>query len=271
MMAHPLWVIRFIMKSFPNRFAIARLSRIPGMGAIIERFFFENDDIIYLPKDKIIDLDKSFDITPSTVLPSQVVEHFINKSNYHWIMNWCICRKSTGCKDYPTTLGCLFLGEATIKIDKRLGRSVTKKEALEHIRRCREAGLVQLIGRNRLDAVWLDVKPTDRLMTICNCCPCCCLWRMLPQLSPRIGSKVTKMPGVEVAVVGNCVGCGSCSRICFVSAIKMVDNRAFINNECRGCGRCVEICPQKAIAITFDGSLSIEKSISRISTAVRVE
>jgi hypothetical protein len=90
-------------------------------------------------------------------------------------MNTCLCRDAKQCKDYPIDLGCLFLGEAALGINPRLGRGVTKREALEHIRRCREAGLVHLIGRNKLDTVWLGVGPGDKLLTICHCCPCCCL------------------------------------------------------------------------------------------------
>jgi len=74
-------------------------------------------------------------------------------------MDWCICRKSTKCEDYPIELGCLFLGEATLKIDPRLGHRATKQEALEHVQKCRDAGLVHLIGRNKLDSVWLNAQP----------------------------------------------------------------------------------------------------------------
>ena len=82
-------------------------------------------------------------------------------------------------------------------------------------RRCR-AGLVHLIGRNKLDSVWLGAGPSHKLMTICNCCPCCCLWRMIPQLDPAIGAKVTRMPGVSVTVTDRCAGCGTCAAgICF--------------------------------------------------------
>ncbi len=78
----------------------------------------------------------------SMIIPSQVVEHFINKANYHWIMDFCICREGDKCQDYPRDLGCLFLGKPVLQINSKLGRLVTKEEALEHARLCREAGLV---------------------------------------------------------------------------------------------------------------------------------
>ena len=186
-------------------------------------------------------------------------------------MDWCICRSATKCNDYPINLGCLFLGEATLNIDPRIGHRATKQEALEHVRKCREAGLVHLIGRNKLDAVWLGVEPGNKLLTICNCCPCCCLWRVLPHLAPDISSKITRMPGVKVTVTDRCVGCGTCTQgICFVDAIRIVNNRAVKSDECRGCGRCVDVCPQKAIEISIDDGQFMQEAVSRISSSVDV-
>ncbi|MDY6794139.1 MAG: hypothetical protein SWK76_02475 [Actinomycetota bacterium] len=58
-------------------------------------------------------------------------------------------------------------------INPKLGRRVTREEAREHVRRCREAGLFHIIGRNKIDMVWLNIRLGQRLLTICNCCPCC--------------------------------------------------------------------------------------------------
>jgi hypothetical protein len=143
---------------------------------------FHGDDILYLPKDNTIQIDQPIERHGETVVPSSIVKHFVEEANYHFIMDWCICRSSSKCDHYPIELGCLFLGEAAMKIDKNLGRKVTKEEALDHIRKCREAGLVHLIGRNKLDTVWLKVNPGEKLLTICNCCDCCCLWRILPHV-----------------------------------------------------------------------------------------
>jgi ferredoxin len=270
-LARSMLVIKLIMKAFPGRFLIAKMTRLPLIGGIIDGMLFEDDDIIYLPQDGVIDVNKSFGELVNMVMPSQVVEHFIDKANYYWVMNWCICRKSSRCKHYPQELGCLFLGEAAMKIDPRLGHPVTKDEALQHIRKCRDAGLVQLVGRNKLDATWLDVSPGNKLLTICNCCPCCCLWRMLPDLSAKISSKVTKMPGIEVRVSQRCQGCGTCSQgICFVGAIHLENGHSVISEDCRGCGRCVAICPNNAIEILLHDEQYVEKSINRIARAVDV-
>ncbi|MFX1537388.1 MAG: DUF362 domain-containing protein [Promethearchaeota archaeon] len=276
-MVRPLWFIELLKKTFPQRFMIAKLTKVPIVGKIIYSMLFEGDDIIYLPKDdlvkssnQVIKINKTVNKPEEMVLPSQVLDRFIEEANYHWIMNFCICRAGEKCENYPIDLGCLFLGKAVLNIDPRLGRLVTKEEALEHVRRCREAGLVHLIGRNKLDTVWLDTGPPDRLLTICNCCPCCCLWRILPHVSPQIQAKVKGMPGVKVLVTDQCIGCGKCLDSCFVNAIQLINKQAVITDACRGCSRCVDVCPQKAIVLTIDGNQFVEKSVKKISELVDV-
>ena len=270
-MSRPLWFVQLIKKIFPGSVLAAGATRVPVLGRILDRWLFEGDDLIYLPKDRVIQINHSLDLPDETVLPSEVVEYFIEKANYHWIMNSCLCRDAMQCEDYPIDLGCLFLGEAVLGINPQLGRPVTKEEALEHVRRCREAGLVHLIGRNKLDTIWLGVGPGNKLLTVCHCCPCCCLWRVLPYVAPRISAKVTRMPGVTVAVGDRCVGCGTCTRdVCFVDAIHVVDHRAVIGDACRGCGRCASVCPQAAIEISIEYGEFVVKAIARISRLVTV-
>jgi NAD-dependent dihydropyrimidine dehydrogenase PreA subunit len=255
--------------AFPGRFLAARVTKVPLLGKLMDRWFFEGDHLIYLPKDRVIEINAPIDLPGDMVLPSQIVEHFIEQAHTHWIMNTCICRDGTRCKDYPIDLGCLFLGEAAAGINPKLGRPVAKEEALQHVRRCRDAGLVHMIGRNKLDTVWLGVRPGDRLLTICNCCPCCCLWTMLPHLAPHIGAKVTRMPGVTVAVNSRCVGCGTCTQdVCFVDAIHLNGDRAAVSEACRGCGRCVEVCPQGAIELSVEPGQFVQASVRRISPLV---
>ena len=270
-MAAPLWLVDLIKKTLPQRYTLAKLTQHPVLGRLIDRLLFEGDDLIVLPRDSVIAVDTPIEDQGSMVLPSQVVTHYIEKANYHWIMDGCICREAGVCKDYPTDLGCLFLGETAMGINPALGRSVTREDALEHVERCREAGLVHLIGRNRLDTVWLNVRPGERLLTICNCCPCCCLWSILPHLDARIGDRITKMPGVSVRVTDGCVGCGTCAEgVCFTDAIRMEGGRASIGHLCRGCGRCVDVCPNEAIELTVDSDRSVEDSIERLASLVDV-
>ena len=132
----------------------------------------------------------------SIVLPSILVDYFIEKASYRWIMDFCLCREADGCQDYPQDLACIFLGDAVRKINPRLGGHIaSKEEALAHAHRAAELGLIHLIGRDRIDSHWTGATPYGRLMTICHCCPCCCLFRFLPDLDATNRGKVVRMPG----------------------------------------------------------------------------
>jgi Pyruvate/2-oxoacid:ferredoxin oxidoreductase delta subunit len=269
-MSSPVWFVNLIKKTFPQRFMMARLTKLPLIGRGIEYLLFEGDDIIYLPKDQTIKVNEEV-AAEDIVLPSQVVESFIAKANYLWIMDKCICRDATGCKDYPIDIGCLFMGEAAMGINPELGRQVTREEALEHVRKAREAGLFQLIGRNRIDTRWLNVRPGTKLLTVCNCCPCCCLWKILPVLSHKVSDKVHRMPGVRLTVTEKCTACGTCEKdVCIAKAIRVEGDRAVIGAECRGCGHCVEVCPEGAIELTIEDPSFIDDLIPRITSLVDV-
>ena len=273
-MARPVWFVELIKLPFPYRHLLGKLTTLPVVGRVVDYMLFDGDEILYLPVDRVIPVDESIEDPGEMVLPSQIVEHFIKEADCHWIMNECLCRDASRCEQYPIDLGCLFLGEAADGINPRLGRRVTVEEALEHVRQCREAGLIHMVGRNKLDTIWLGVGPGDRLLTICNCCPCCCLWRVLPHVTSRIGAKVARMPGVSVRVTDRCLGCGLCTQgICFADAIGLdgIDgDRAVISDGCRGCGLCVDVCPEAAIEISIEASGFVETSIERLSAVVDV-
>jgi len=277
-MSSPYWIKTLIRKTFFMRFFLSRTTHYRPIGRIVDQMLFKNDDVMYLPKDQVIDEDhvirvgQSLDAPESLAVPSEIVDHFIRQASARWIMNFCICRYSEQCQNYPIEYGCLFLGEAARDINPRFGRLVSVEEALDHARRCREAGLVHMIGRNKLDTVWLNVGPPDRLLTICNCCPCCCLWRALPYLRSDIGDKIARMPGVHLEVTDQCLGCGVCTQdVCFVDAIHLEGEQAVIDQDrCRGCGRCADVCPQGAIKVIIEDEAFIENAIERISSAVDI-
>jgi hypothetical protein len=270
-LARPVWFVDLIKKAFPQRFWLARLTNFPLIGDVVDFGFFHGDDLVYLPTDRSIKINELVADPGDYVLPSTIVDHFIDSASHLWVMDFCLCRAGNNCEDYSQQLGCLFLGEAVLQINPRLGRLVTREEAHEHIRRCREAGLVHMVGRNKLDVIWLGAGSGEKLLTICNCCPCCCLYKVLPEITPQISSKVKRLPGVSVQVTDNCLGCEDCTDgICFVNAIHLVDGQAVINEDCRGCGRCVEICPNEAIEITIQDNEYIENTIQRLSQLVDV-
>lgn len=268
-MATPLWFVNLIKFFFPQKTNVAKLTRIPVIRELVDYILFHNDGVVYLTRDNVIPIHEAIEPAENVMLPSQIVTHFIEKAKYHWIMNECLCRDANDCQNYPHDLGCIFLGEAITKINPAIGRRVTKDEALAHAQKCRDAGLVQMIGRNKLDTVWMGVGPGYKLMTICNCCSCCCLYSVLPHLDQSISKKITRMPGVYIQVSEDCIGCGVCTQgICFVNAIQMDGDRAVISEDCRGCGKCIEICPNGAIEITINEESYINQVIDKITPLI---
>jgi len=45
----------------------------------------------------------------------------------------------------------------------------------------------------------------------------------------------------------NCTGCSTCSKVCQVHNIKMVDDKPVWQHHCENCLACIKWCPQKAI------------------------
>ncbi|MFH1086604.1 MAG: 4Fe-4S binding protein [Chloroflexota bacterium] len=272
-MARPVWLTKLFRWAYPTRRVFARLTQVPLVGRFADAALFSGGDVVYLPPDRAIAVNEAIAEPESVALPSNVVAHFIEQSSHRFIMHECICRAGAQCQDYPVDLGCLFLGEAVLRINPKLGRLVSKEEALAHVRRARAAGLVHMIGRNRMDSVWLGASPAERLLTICHCCPCCCLWGTIPHLHPQIADRVRRMPGVEVVVTERCVGCGRCARdVCFVDAIRLRDGRAVIDDAaCRGCGRCVEVCPHDAIALRMaeDSAIALVEHLGALVDVAR--
>jgi ferredoxin len=278
----PLYT-RLIKKSFHRRFMMAKMTKVPVVGQAMEFALFEDDDIIILPKEEVAQeslkrfrtLEINVEANPENiVLPSQAIEHFIRKSRYAYIMNKCMCRDSNHCSNYPSELGCIFLGKGVLKIPKGMGKLVTADEAIEHLRKCREAGLVHLIGRDKIDAVWLGTGAKENLLSICSCCECCCLWKMVPNLNSSINATITRMPGVSISVdVKKCRGCEACvkKKVCYVQAISVKEGKARIDDElCKGCGRCVQFCPERAIELRIEDSDFMRHTIERIEPLVDV-
>ena len=106
------------------------------------------------PKNYIASYDDAREIIKSTENPIVVLT--------------CVCREgsdllSEPCKKFDKLETCLLLNEyAGMYIDFGRGRSITKEEALEVLKRAEEAGLVLRPANSQNPAV------------ICCCCGCCC-------------------------------------------------------------------------------------------------
>ena len=260
---------------FNTRYWLARQTRKHRhFGNFIRKRYFDGDEMVVLPKDGVVrDVNVNISIDSAgdrTILPSDIVKALIDRTDDIFIMNFCLCRKSNHCKDYPIDHGCVFLGKGIRKIPEKFGRTATKEEAKAYIDECTDLGFVHIIGRNKLDSMWLHTGDKKDLMSICNCCPCCCLWNMVRDISDDIAGTYRRMDGVGVSVdTEKCIGCGLCEGICFTKAISIIDGKSSIDGRCRGCGRCVEVCPQDAISISFDDS-KVDVEIERIGSLLNV-
>lgn len=271
----PRLSVFLVNRVFNSRYRLASMTRKhPAMGKIVRKLAFDGDDMIVIPRDgvsrKTIDLDIEIDDAGDrNVVPSDIVKKVLNRSEKIFIMNFCLCRQSNKCKDYPVGAGCIFVGKGTDRIPKEYGRFVTSEEACDFIDECDRLGLVHIIGRNKLDSIWLHTGHHSNLMTICNCCPCCCLWNMARDIDRGIASVYKRMESAEVSVdTGKCIGCGICMERCFIKAIKIDNGRCAIDDErCRVCGRCAESCPVKAILVTYDPSV-IDREVEHILSLV---
>ena len=279
--------IRFIHSTFNTRFFLAKAcQKLPPLAWVVDKMLFEGDDIQVLPLDAAVKTNLTVNVqelevntavpisNENTVLPSQVLVEMIKRSKYHFIMDTCICRTSNNCQNYPHDMGCLFLGKGSQRISSKLGRTVSADEAIQHINQCQEAGLVPIIGRNKIDSLWLNTGPKEELLSICHCCQCCCLWKMTPNLPGSMAASFSSMEGVEIIFQKEkCNDCGLCAHnyLCFVDAITMEDGKIKREmDKCKICGRCVEICPKGALKIEMSDD-AFKRSLKRVEPLVDVE
>jgi heterodisulfide reductase subunit A-like polyferredoxin len=108
-------------------------------------------------------------------------------------------------------------------------------------------------------------------MTICHCCPCCCITNKMHLGSRESRDALEKLEGLIIEVDSEkCTGCSKCVKACIFMQMEVVDKKAAIGDECKGCGRCAMACPEDAIRIRIEDPSYIDECISRISSRVDV-
>ncbi len=263
-MGRSLWEVEIFKKLWPTRYASAKAAAIEPVGRWMKKALFEGDQMTQIPINQTIE-----GVEQGVSLPVSILEEFVRAASVRVVMHHCICRDSNHCKDFPVHTGCVFLGEAARGINPKLGKQVGVEEALGHIKDAVKIGLVPFVGRNKLDTVWLGIGPGDRLFTICLCCPCCCLYSVVPYLPPNLRKSVVRFEGLEIKVTDGCVGCGRCETVCVSKAIHVEGERAAIRDEaCVGCGRCATECPQEAIEVRITRHDAIEACKARLRSRV---
>jgi Pyruvate/2-oxoacid:ferredoxin oxidoreductase delta subunit len=261
--------ISVVNKIFNWRFRIAGFTKKSKIAKnIIDKMLFEKDEIIVIPNT--INVNKKIEAEKSEFLPTDIIKDVIRRCDDIVIMNSCLCRTSTNCEDYPQDIGCIFLGPTSRKIPETVGRKATVEEALAQVDAADAAGLSHIIGRNKIDTVWMNVRPGEGLLTICHCCPCCCLWKVYPHLHSDISDKLEKLDGVSVKYDSDkCKSCMKClNEVCMFGAIGEKDGKISINQDiCKGCGLCVNSCKFDALTIDYS-SETIDNVVNRMDNLI---
>jgi MinD superfamily P-loop ATPase len=174
---------------------------------------------------------------------------YVIKSAKHITLSMCFCRHKMehlgqNC-DAPMDT-CLTFGNAAYSLNKHgYGRAIDASEALEVLHRSNEHNLVQCGENVREDSCFL-----------CNCCGCCCEGMLAVK---KFGAlhPIQTTAFLPQVIEDSCVGCGKCSKVCPIEAIKIVsiDSEKMPNKKvakvdeeiCLGCGVCVRNCFKKSI------------------------
>jgi Na+-translocating ferredoxin:NAD+ oxidoreductase subunit B len=155
------------------------------------------------------------------------------------IMN-CACRilsnkVGKGC-DKPLETCMSFDWYADYVVDIKIGRYISKEEALEIQDSCEKAGLVSMTS-----------NMSEGNFVLCHCCGCCCCQlhagKTLPCPNEMFVSNFYAAVNADL-----CMACGACLDRCQMDAIAVKNEAAEINlDRCIGCGLCLTACPTGAL------------------------
>jgi ferredoxin len=254
--------------SWPLMQAAKRLSNVPVLKWIINPFFAHRyNEVTAIP------INAEIAMPESVALPSRIVEEILRRSSDIFVLDECICRGLRKCQNHPADIGCIALGPAARRMHPSHGRFVSVADGMTHVKRAAKAGLIASVAHVWIDPVAFWTVPFSRVMFICFCDDCCCLYRTnMKDRGPNLDRAYKGLPGISVAVDREaCNGCGICADRCFIGAMKVVDGRAVVPKDCRGCGRCVEICPRGALRIEMeDMELLISRMMERIGAVADI-
>ncbi|MBP1624872.1 MAG: 4Fe-4S ferredoxin iron-sulfur binding domain protein, partial [Acidobacteria bacterium] len=222
----------------------------PPLMAAADQFFqdglFLKDFInTKIPQMRTIPVQKS--ITPQNHVGSyDEIRKIIEQNSGPIVIFECVCRagaerQGQPCKRTSRKETCMALGEMARSMaeSKKLGRLISREEALD------------ILQKNQDDGLVLQPSNSQAPDAICSCCGCCCGLLRIQKMMPN---PVSRWATNFFAVVDNglCTGCGACEERCQVGAMKMDPDRNVATvdlTRCLGCGLCVPACPEIAIAL----------------------
>jgi len=247
--------------------------RSKSIASLVNKYYYNGGydqyDLTHLKGLRVLPIQETIEDTRQ-ILPYEEVAKVLDSLDY-FAVSTCPCKHrknidpdSPSCK-YPTEV-CLHFGRlGRYTVENGLGREISRQEAQEILRQCAEAGLVHGVSN------W-----QEKVDTICNCDPCCCLWfeafhKLKHSMSLNPSSyRVQTNPEA-------CIGCGLCVKRCPMEAIQLEDcpeakNRitrvtgkngsdevelknktgklAVVNPDlCIGCGVCAYKCSSQSLVL----------------------
>jgi electron transport complex protein RnfB len=191
---------------------------------------------------RVIPVEKSIEYEPKVANYDDMIK-LVEKADEPVMVTNCICKQlqdmlENPCKVTDRREVCMAFGTfAQLYIDTKRGRKISKKEAIEILRKNQEDGLV------------LQPDNAQKLNFLCSCCSCCC----------ESLSKYLYLPNPAAVTITNyyaevdsdlCTSCETCIQVCPMNAIKIRNDAAFVKRKrCIGCGNCVSKCPSGAIQL----------------------
>lgn len=171
----------------------------------------------------------------STVMAYDDVVKIVEDARILSVTN-CSCRVISGDCSKPLEVCMQVDRAAEYNIERGTGRELSKREAVEILKKCREQGLVHTVDNRQTVG-----------HVICNCCNDCCLnWAVMKEPKKWVA------PSRFEAVVDMdlCSGCETCIDRCFFGALSMQDDHVQVSAEnCLGCGVCTVVCPTQALKL----------------------
>ena len=269
----PQWWLAVLARIWPLTWISARATRWPVIGPVVAKmtlplFSGDNLNITYVP------IHQTLEPLQSTPLPIRVGEELIRRAGHRVIIHRCTCRDARQCVNHPIDFGCTLLGPGAAEIDPRIARHVSEDEAIAHLHRTVDAGLIPMAGRVKIDNVIWGVRDLGRLLTICHCCHCCCTVLTSGRYFPQQAlDALVPLKGLRVSIdAEQCLRCGTCVEACHMGALALADNDIHHNDlRCKGCGRCLSVCPAQAIRIDVaDVDAAVDELVTRISRRIKL-